>query len=286
MELSTIYGLIGKMIPMECMEMGFMQQAMLGLILLAPMAAMMGVQVVNFRMSFFADAISHSTFTGIAIGLMIGLSPGWTTPIFALLLGISIIAVQRKTNLPTDAVIGVFLAGVVAFGIVMVSREPNLARNIKQFLYGDILSISDVDIFILIILAMLLTLFQIFAFNKLLYIGINPTLSSVHGVSVAPYQYIFSAFLAVLVVFSVRAAGVILAPGLFIVPAAAARNFSKSAGGMLWWALIIAFTSAVAGLLISAQEWAGSATGATVVLVAFAWFIVSAFVGYSRKGRG
>ena len=284
MELTFIYELIGKLIPIECMQMGFMQMAMLGLVLLAPMAAVMGVQVVNFRMSFFADAISHSTFTGIAIGLMIGLSPNWTTPIFALLLGIGIIAVQRKTNLPTDAVIGVFLAGVVAFGIVMVSREPNLARNIKQFLYGDILSISDTDILILMILAIFMVLFQIFAYNRLLYIGINPTLSSVHGVPVALYQYLFSAFLAVLVVFSVRAAGVILAPGLFIVPAAAARNFAKSAGGMLWWALVIGISSAIAGLLISAQDWAGSATGATVVLVMFAWFILSTIVGSLKKG--
>jgi zinc transport system permease protein len=284
MELTFIYELIGKLIPAECMQMGFMQMAMLGLVLLAPMAAVMGVQVVNFRMSFFADAISHSTFTGIAIGLLIGLSPNWTTPIFALLLGVGIIAVQRKTNLPTDAVIGVFLAGVVAFGIVMVSREPNLARNIKQFLYGDILSISDTDILILMILAIFMVLFQIFAYNRLLYIGINPTLSSVHGVPVALYQYLFSAFLAVLVVFSVRAAGVILAPGLFIVPAAAARNFAKSAGGMMWWALVIGISSAIAGLLISAQDWAGSATGATVVLVMFAWFILSTIVGSLKRG--
>ena len=73
-ELSLLYDIIPKLLPLESMQMRFMQQALVGLVLLAPMVALMGVQVVNFRMAFFADAISHSAFTGVAA---VGSGAGW-----------------------------------------------------------------------------------------------------------------------------------------------------------------------------------------------------------------
>ncbi len=282
-DMFGLYDLIARLLPFECMQMRFMQQALLGLVLLAPMAACMGVQVVNFRMSFFTEAISHSTFTGIAIGLLLSINPHWTTFVFAALLGVAIMFIQRQTKLPTDAIIGVFLAGVVAFGIAMVSRDPNLARDVNRFIYGDILTISSTEILVLAVLAVLLGIFQYIAFNRLLYIGLNPTLAKTHRVPVAAFQYIFAGFLAVLVVFVVRAAGVILAPGLFIIPAAAARNLARSAGKMIWWAVLISISSAVIGFLVSAQPWARTATGATVVLVAFIWFLVSTATLFIRR---
>ena len=78
-----------------------------------------------------------------------------------------------------------------------------------------------------------------------------------------------------MVILSVRAVGVLLVTAMLIVPAATARNLARSAGGMVWWALLVSLGSVLAGLLISAQDWAGTATGATVILVAFACFLVS-----------
>jgi zinc transport system permease protein len=85
------------------------------------------------------------------------------------------------------------------------------------------------------------------------------------------------------VIASVEAVGVLLVTALLIVPAAAARNLARSAGGMFWWALLVGVTSSVAGLLLSAQDWARTATGATVVLCACAWFAASAVVGRLRN---
>ncbi|MDT8284739.1 MAG: metal ABC transporter permease, partial [Thermovirgaceae bacterium] len=91
--LSYIYEIIPRLIPLSCLEARFMQQAFVGLALLAPMTAAMGVQVVNFRMAFFSDAISHSAFAGVALGLLFSLNPHWTMPIFGLLVGVGIMAV-------------------------------------------------------------------------------------------------------------------------------------------------------------------------------------------------
>jgi zinc transport system permease protein len=277
-DLSVLFRLIPHILPFECMKNEFMQQAFMGLILLAPMASSMGVQVVNFRMSFFSDAISHSAFAGVALGLIFSINPHLTMPVFGVMVGLCIITVWRSSALSSDTVIGVFFSAVVAFGLAVVSRDRGMTRDLQQFLYGDILTITHTEILCLWVLFFVVFLFQSRTYNRLLYIGICPVLAKTHRVKVGLHQYAFAALLSLIVMFSVWAVGVLLVTALIIVPAAAARNFSRSAGNMFWWALVIGLTSAVSGLIISAQDWAQTATGATIILVACLWFVVSAVV--------
>ena len=282
-DLSPLYALLAHLLPFDCLQARFMQQAMLGLLLLAPMAAVMGIVVVNFRMAFFADAISHSAFAGVALGLIFSVDPGWTMPAFGMLVGLGIMILQRHTNLSSDTVIGVFFSAMVAFGLAIVSRDRSLARDLQRFLYGDILTISDGQILCLMVLFLALMAFQAASYNHLLYIGLNPTLAQAHRVRVAIHQYIFAGLLSLIVMFSVQAVGVLLVTAMLIVPAAAARNVARSAGSMFWWAMLVSLTSAASGLIVSAQDWARTATGATVILVACGWFLLSMIVAGLRR---
>lgn len=283
-ELTPLYDLIAQLIPIEAMQARFMQQALVGLVLLAPMCAVMGVHVVNFRMAFFSDAISHSAFAGVALGLLAGADARLTMVAFALAVGVAIMAVSRRTTLSIDTVIGVFFSAVIAFGLAVVSRDRSVARNLQMFLYGDILTIGEAEIRLTGALFAVLMGFQVVGFNRLLYVGVNPSLASAHQVPTRAYQYVFAALLSLVVIVSVWAVGVFLVTAMLIVPAAAARNLARSAAGMFWWALAVSLTSAVAGLVISAQPWARTATGATIVLCAAAWFGVSALLGRLRGG--
>lgn len=278
----VLYDLVTWLFPFESLQHRFMQQALVGLLLLAPMTALMGIQVVNFRMAFFADAISHSAFTGVALGLIFAISPGWTMPLFALLVGLGITASQRRSNLSSDTIVGVFFSGVIAFGLAIVSRDRNVARDIQQFLYGDILTIASADIWALMGLFIVLMAFQFCGYNRMLYLGLNPVLAETHRVRVSVYQYLYAALLSLVVIYSVWAVGVLLVTAMLIVPAATARNLARTAGTMAWWAILVSFSSALTGLLISAQDWARTATGATVILVAFGWFLLSILVVYLR----
>lgn len=266
---------IGKLMPLECMQMRFMQTAMLGLILIAPMAALAGTQVVNFRMAFFSDAIGHSAFAGVAFGLLFALSPGITMPLLALIVGIGIMAVKQRSGLSTDTIIGVFFSAVVAAGLAVVSRYPQAARDMQMFLYGDILTISDTDIAVMVLLLIVFLLFQAFSFNKLICIGLNLQLAKAHRIRTAFYQYLFAALLSLVVILSVKAVGVLLVTAMLITPAAAARNLASSYGKMVWIAILISLFSAIAGLLLSAQEWMRTAAGATIVLCSCVFFCLS-----------
>jgi zinc transport system permease protein len=282
-DLSPLYDALARVLPFDCLRARFMQQALIGLLFIAPAAAAMGVQVVNFRMAFFADAISHSAFAGVALGLIFAVSPHWTMPLFGLIVGLTIMAMQRRSSLSSDTVIGVIFAAVMAFGLAMVSRDQGVARDLQRFLYGDILTVTDIELIGLALLFAVVMAFQAWGYNRLLYIGLNPVVAEAHRVRVACYQYTFAGLLALVVMLSVWAVGVLLVTALLIMPAAAARNFARSAGVMFWWAMLVSVTSAVGGLLISAQDWARTATGPTVVLCGFAWFVVSYVVAMARR---
>lgn len=284
-DLSPVLAVIGTIFPLECMQVGFMQRAMVGLLLLAPMTAAMGVQVINLRMAFFSDAISHSAFAGIALGTLFSVHPHWSMPLLGVAVGIGIVAIGRHSMLSSDTVIGVFFAAVTAGGIALVSRDPSLTRDTQMFLYGDILTIADGDLLQLAGLLALMTAFQVLGYNRILYICINPELAEVHRVRVWAYQYFFAALLSLVVIFSVWAMGVLLVTAMLIVPAAGARNIARSSGTMFWWAILISVSSSICGLLLSAQQSIRTATGATIILISFAWFLVSFVPVALRKER-
>ena len=281
-DLSWLFQLASHF-PLEGMDMRFMQQALVALCLLAPMTAALGVQVIHYRMAFFSDAVGHSAFAGVAIGLILGVHPHISMPLFGLAVGLIIMFLQRFSALPSDTIIGVVFSAVVASGLAVVSRDNTIARDLQQFLYGDILTLTETDIVWLLVLFAVFVLFQVLAFNRLLYAGTSSTIAKAHRVPVALYEYLFAALLALVVMFSVWSVGVLLVTAMLIVPAASARNLARTAGGMFWWAIAVSLSSAVAGLSLSVQPWLRTATGATIILVSCAWFLISVVTASVRN---
>ena len=283
-DLSWLFSLASHF-PLDGMDMRFMQQALVALVLLAPMTAALGVQVVHYRMAFFSDAVGHSAFAGVATGLVLGVDPHLSMPLFGLAVGLIIMFMQRFSALPSDTVIGVVFSAVVAGGLAVVSRNNTIARDLQQFLYGDILTMTETDIVWLCGLFLLFVLFEFLAFNRLLYAGTSGIIARAHRVPVAFFEYLFSALLALVVMFSVWGVGVLLVTAMLTVPAASARNFARTAGGMFWWAIVVGTSSAVAGLALSVQPWMGTATGATIILVSCFWFLMSVVAASVRNER-
>lgn len=258
-----------------------MQFALAALLLLAPAAAAMGVQVVTFRMAFFSDAVSHSAFLGVALGLMAGMEPRLTMPALGVLIGVLTMAYIRGNQLPSDTTIGVTFAAVVAAGLALISRHRGTAANIQRYVYGDLLTVGNGDLWVLLILFLLVTAFQLFYYNRSMLVGVSPVVARVHGVPVVTIEYAFAVLVSLVVMLSVQTVGVFLVTAMLIVPASAGRNMAKSAGAMFWLSELVAISSAVAGLMLSALPSVNTAPGATIVLVACAWFLIS--MGIARR---
>jgi len=273
--LDILYQIISFIFPFDVMQQRFMQQALLALLILSPMTSVLGVHVINSKMAFFSDTISHSVFAGVALGLILSLNPEFTMAIFCVLVGLLIIYLTEKTRLSSDTAIGVVFSVAVAFGLAIISRDRSAARNAQQFIYGDILSISDLDIYLLMVLFVIFFVTWAIVFNKMVNLSADKEIAKAHGIKTEIYNYFLGFMLSLVVVFCVRATGVLLVTAMLIIPAAAARNISKSAGATIWWAIVIGIFSSITGLIISAQNWAQTASGATVVLVAFIIFVIN-----------
>ena len=271
--MDLLIDVLGKLLHFNWLEPLFMRRALLGLFLIAPACAAMGVQVVSLRMAFFSDAISHSAFTGVALGLILGMDSRWTMIAFGVLVGCGVLVFARKAELATDTVIGVFFAAVVALGIVIVSAKRGLGRYFEGVLFGDILAINGAELWIIFVLCAAVLIFQWVGFNRLLLMAINSPLAHSRGFHPAPWEMAYGILLALLVMVSLKVVGLLLVTALLVVPAATGRNLARGAGGLFWWSCLVAGFSSIIGLYLS-FKW-NSATGATVILVSVAFFLMS-----------
>ena len=259
------------------MQYDFMQYALLAVICLAPLTAAAGVQVINFRMAFFADTIAHSVFAGAALGILLAgaNAPVWSMPLFAVLIGIGVLSLKKYAKQSSDTLIGVFFAFAVSLGLLLVSQISNPAKLSQQFIFGDILTVSANDILLLLLLDIIYAVFIFRKFNALQLAAIDDDLYNVKYRNSVSGSYLHIALLALIVIFTVRIAGVLLAGALLIVSAATARNLSKSSGAMFWASIAIGLFSGIAGLLIAAQEWANVPAGAAIVMTNCILFAIS-----------
>ncbi len=267
-----IYSFLQVWVPFEWAQFAFVWRAIGAMLIIAPLCAVLGVHVVNFRMAFFSDAISHSTFAGVALGVLWGLNPMFTLVGFGILAGLSITLVKDRSDLSSDTVISVILSATVAIGITVLYAQKE-TRNLETYLYGSILAVSELKLFLLLVVGILIFLVMIPLFNRLLLISLNHHLAASRGVPVRGLEYIFSLILAVMVTFSIQVIGLFLVTAMLVVPAATARNLAGSMSGLFWVAVISSLIAGIAGILLS--FYLNAPVGAATILISCIFFLFS-----------
>jgi zinc transport system permease protein len=271
--VSEIYRVMDILLPFEWARHAFMKNALLGVLLVTPAFALLGTMVVNNRMAFFADAIGHSALTGIAIGVIAGLGrPIWSMVLFSIVLSAAILMVKRANTASTDTVIGVFSSTAVALGIVLLSRSGGFAKY-SAFLIGDLLSVGPADLVMLAVTLLAVLGLWFLAFNRLLLTGVNAELARSRGISASFHEALFTLATAVVVTVSIQWVGILIISSLLVLPAAAARNVAGNMRRYHLYSVCVALVSGISGLVLS-YFW-GTATGATIVLIAAGFFAVT-----------
>lgn len=266
---------------MDMFQYDFMRNAFLAAILIAPLFALLGTMAVNNKMAFFSDALGHSAFTGIGLGVLLGMdNPLLATLAFGIFLGLVITKVKSANMVSSDTVISVFSSAAMALGIVILSASGGFAKY-SSYLIGDILTVGRTDLItIAIVLVAAYGLWAVL-YNQLLLLSVNRSLAASRGVKVMLVENIFVMMVAVAVMVSIRWVGILMINSLLILPAAAARNITSTARSYHWTATVFGLVSSVAGLGISYTF--GTSAGATMVLTAALLFFITYFVGKARK---
>ena len=275
--LGPFYDLAGLLYEPE-----FMRRSAAALLFLTLAAASSGVVVVNRRMAFFPDAVGHSIFAGVAMGLILGIDVQAAVLTLGLAIGILITFLSRRGRLASDTVIGLVFSGAVAMGLALVSRQPRAAAGLSRFFLGDVLTVTDGQVLALLVLAAGGLVFLGLLTNRLTLASVSPPASGGGGTA----EYLFGAWLSIVVMIAVQAVGVLLVTALLVAPAASGRLVAVSFKGMFWTAMAVGVAAGQLGLWASFQPSVDTAVGASVVLANVGFFMLA--LGWRRlfPGRG
>lgn len=259
----------------------FMKSAFLAVLIITPLFGLMGTMIVSNKMAFFSDALGHSALTGIAIGVVCGIpDTNISMIIFAVVFALLLNKISSSLKGSTDTIISVFSSCSIAIGLAILSRGGSFSKY-SSLLVGDILSITHREILYLAVLFIAAFVFWVICCNKLLAISLNRTLAKSRQIRVVLIENIFSVFIALVVMLSIKWVGILIINALLILPAASSRNIAVNVREYHLFAVIFSLFSGILGLLVSYHT--NVATGPMIVIIASVIFFATYLYGSKQN---
>lgn len=262
------------------LEYDFMKQALIAVLIITPLFGILGTMIVNNKMAFFSDALGHSALTGMAIGVLCGIKDtNISMIIFAIIFALLLNKISSSIKGATDTIISVFSSCSMAIGLAILSKGGNFSKY-SSLLVGDILSITKKEIIYLVLIFIATLVFWILCYNQLQAVSLHRTLAKSRHIRVSLMENLFSIFIALVVMLSIKWVGILIINALLILPAASSRNISGNVREYHLFAVIFSMFSGVLGLMIS--YFTNVATGPMIVIIASVIFFATYFYGRNR----
>ncbi len=263
--METIYYLMEAVLPFEFITYNFMKNALLAVLIITPLFGMLGTMIVNNKLAFFSDALGHSVFTGMAIGVILGIGDtNLSTIAFAVVFALLLNYIKRNNTASTDTIISVFSSTSTAIGLIILSSGGNFSKYSSLFV-GDVLSIAPKEIGLLVLIFIVTLVFLAACFNKLHSLSLNSSLARSKGIKINTIENLFAVLIALIVMLSIKWVGLLILNALLILPAAASRNISSNMREYHLFSVIISVFSGISGLILS--YYLNLATGPMIVLI-------------------
>ena len=258
----------------EPFQYSFMVRALIVSVLVGVMCPVLGAYVITRGRAFMGDALAHSVLPGMVVAFLLGISPFYAAVPTGILVALSMGSVARRTGVSEDTSIGIIFAGMFALGLVMLSSADNINVNIEDLLLGQVLGVSQTDVYVSLVLASVV-LVGLYAFHRqLIYTTFDPVGAKVIGIKTGLVEYVLLALLALVIVIGIQAAGIVLVMAMLITPAATAYLLVKRFVEVMTIGALIGAISAVVGLYLSFHV--DLPSGPAMALVATAAFAVAA----------
>jgi len=258
----------------------FMQHAFLAGIMLSVVLAVVSFFVVLRRLAFIGVGVAHSAFGGVALGVLLGISPTLTAVVFALAVSNAIGYIASRGKLSTDTAIGIFFSLAMALGVIFIGLSDRYNVDLFGYLFGNILAITRTDLVTIAVLGGLVLISSYLFFKELLFIAFDREVAFVSGVHVTFLDHFLLSILALAVVISIKIVGIVLVSALLVIPGAAALQFTRGYRAMIAASIAIALAATLGGLFIS--YYADLASGATIVTLAALLFFTAFILGRLR----
>ena len=266
----------------------FFLRALVASMLVGTVCAVVGTYVVLRGVAFIGDAIAHAGFPGIVVAYILGWPLYIGATVAAVGTALAIGVVTRRAGIRQDTAIGVLFAGTFAFGVFLFSGISGYVADLFSFLFGNVLAIGTTDLIALTGLGIGVVVVVAALWKELLYATFDPLGAAASGIPVDRLELLFLALVAITIVVSLQAVGIILVVAMLVTPAATAQLLTVRFTRLMLTAAVVGIGSAIAGLYIS--YWLDVASGATIVLVQTALFGLALGLGprgvvARRRGR-
>ena len=270
----SLWYALWDMLPFEMLHWDFMKNALLAILLLAPLFGLLSTMIVTGKMSFFSDALGHSAFTGIAIGCICGVAaPTWVAVLFSVAFALLFSFVRSRSNHTADTLIGVFSSTAVALGIFIATLGGSSFTKYNRYLIGDVLSVTPAQIGLLALVLAGVVVFWVLFSNHLTLVSIHPQLAASRGLKTEFIQALFTVLIAVVVTLAISWVGLLILNSLLVLPGASARNISRNLKQYHLTSVLLALAAGIGGLCVS--YYFGASAGAAISLILALCFAVS-----------
>ena len=257
----------------DILSFGFMQNAIISGIAISLICSTVGLFLVLRKYSLFGDALAHSAFGGVALGLFLGFYPLWAAYAVSILSALGLTKIRQKFDISGDAIIAILLSSGIAVGIVLISLSGGFSIDIFSFLFGSVLLVSTENVIGILGMCAAILIILIIGYKKFMYITFSEEQARVSGIRVEKLNYLLIAIAGITVVTSMQLVGVLLVSALFVIPNVTAMMFKRSFKQTIILSMSFSVFSTVAGILISYPL--DIAPSGMVVLLAITLFIGS-----------
>jgi zinc transport system permease protein len=236
---------------LEIFSYDFMQRSLIAGVSIALLCSVVGLFLVLRRYSLFGDAVAHSSFGGIALGLLLGIYPLWTAYIISIISALVITKIKQKFDISGEASVAVLLSSGIAIGLILISLSGGFSVNIFSFLFGSILLVSVEDTILILGLTGSILIVILLLYRELIYSTFNEEQAKVSGIPVEKINYLIVFIAGITVVTSIQLVGILLISALFVIPNVTAIMYGRSFKQTILISISFAVSAVVLGIIIS-----------------------------------
>lgn len=261
---------------LELFQYNFFLNAVCAAILASISCGIIGTYIVARRIVFISGGITHASFGGIGLAWYLGLNPVFGAAVFGVLSALGIEWISKKTDVRQDSVIGILWALGMALGIIFIYMTPGYAPNLMSFLFGNILTVGALDLYLLLGLCLFTIATFLLLLRPILFIAFDEEFARTQKAPVQFLNYLLISLVALAIVLNIRVVGIILVISFLTIPQTIANMFTSDFKKMILGSIAFGILGSFIGLLVSYRINAPS--GATIIFSFVILFIVAKIV--------
>lgn len=213
--------------------------------------ALLGIFVLLKRMAFFSDGIAHASILGLALAFLFKLNFLIVALVSGIIFAISIYYLEKKTKINVDTLIGLIFVSALSLGFILISLKSGYKPDLLNFITGNILVLTDFDIYLTLVFSLLVLVFFIFNFRKLFLVLLDPHEARLRKINVSFYEIVFYIILALAVILGIKIAGILLVTALLIIPPTISSLVSSNLRGFIFFSIFFSIINIILGFVMA-----------------------------------